>query len=216
LVSAQNLVRNPDFEEMPSCPYNPIYSFLSDTSYLYINHWFTPSSGTPDLFASCFYDSVYFANNCVPETYYTYDMTHNVPGNFIAFQYPKNGNNYIGFTAYIPNQNNYGNEYIGTELISSLVSGKKYCMDAYLSLADARIMTMPYLCSPPPPENYYTTCLALDRMQVYMAPSAIPYQNSFQPLQYLPQIELRNDSQTYLNDTINWMHVSGEYIASGG
>ncbi|UPT66590.1 MAG: T9SS type A sorting domain-containing protein [Sphingobacteriales bacterium JAD_PAG50586_3] len=213
-ANAQNLIKNPSFEEMSSCPYDTIPTNYTGFSYFYIEDWTVPNDGSPDLMSQCFYDTILYDNNCMPPQAWTYSLTNSLPGNWQGFQYPQNGKNYVGLISFIPNQNNYGIEYIGSQLINPL-NNKKYCMSAYLSLADSRNMLAPYLCSPPPPENYSTSCLALNSLQVYLSTTAIPYQNNFEPLPYTPQIELKNTNQNYLNDTTNWMLVYGEYSAIG-
>src|SRR5690554_2353705 len=121
---SQNLVNNPSFEEIKSCPeYWFDFSTVIDC---FVVH---PS---PDIFNICYNDSSFTG----------------VPYNFFGNQHPRTGNSYIGLgfgTFYInPNDSiiidsTYElSEVVGLTLKSSLLSDVKYCVNFYVSLGNRR------------------------------------------------------------------------------
>src|SRR5690242_7252117 len=93
-----NLVPNPGFESMTTCPH--ILSEISDCLYW---HTTTPS---PDYF-----------NRCAPV-----NSQPSVPQNALGFQEPYTGNGYIGVWGYLTNYR----EYVTCELINLLSINTKY------------------------------------------------------------------------------------------
>jgi gliding motility-associated-like protein len=85
-------------------------------------------------------------------------------------------------------------EYIEVQLTDSLISGNSYCISFYVSLAN--------MCS-----------MAITNVGCYLSQAPITSSNTFQ-LPVTPQLE--NQAGNYLSDTMNWMKISGIYIASGG
>ncbi|MBS1585370.1 MAG: SprB repeat-containing protein, partial [Bacteroidetes bacterium] len=98
-ASAQNMVQNGGFEQYSPCP-----NTLSQISHAV--NWDQPSNGTSDYFNTC-------ANP---------NATIGIPQNFAGYQYPFEGNAYIGFY-------NYGGggyrEY-GRGVVTPLVVGQTY------------------------------------------------------------------------------------------
>lgn len=104
----QNLVPNPDFEEIEHCP-TPFGEFML------LTHWFIVTD-TPDLYSTC-------------------EPFVNPFGNFYGKQAPLSGETYPGSLVYINNGSN-AREYFGVKLQSKLVAGVEYCVSFYVSLAD--------------------------------------------------------------------------------
>ena len=105
-VIGQNLIPNPSFEEKTGCPSN--YT----TSYDPIKtvNWYSPSTGTPDLFSSCSLGMM------------------STPRNFAGIAYPPNGQNYVGMYFGSPRETldkNY-REYLTCQLLSPLKKGEEY------------------------------------------------------------------------------------------
>jgi|AntAceMinimDraft_17_1070374.scaffolds.fasta_scaffold22957_2 hypothetical protein len=107
---SQNLVPNPSFEDTICCPHYECQVSCA-------MGWNTYSA-TPDYCNSC--DS--------PPNY-------SVPHNGAGFQYAATGDAYCAFYTYCWVFDNY-REYIGTQLINPLVTGKKYYVSFKVSLAD--------------------------------------------------------------------------------
>jgi len=107
-VDAQNLVKNPGFEEFVKCPEE--YGSLSDFSL----YWKQPTYGSTDYFHSC---------------------SDNMPvnRNFIGQQETFEGEAYAGFYAFGPKDYR---EYLAGELSEKLIKGKKYNFSFRVSLAD--------------------------------------------------------------------------------
>lgn len=122
LVLAQNLVRNPSFEEGEEDFCNPL-PFASMFRH-YVFHWSGPTGGTPDIFSSRIVNKSCWA--AMPST------TPGV-GPRIGSQAPRTGQRFAGIYTYI----DWGyREYMQVELFTPLVPGEYYCASMYVSLAD--------------------------------------------------------------------------------
>ncbi len=106
--SAQNLVKNPSFEEHNKCP-EELGNIDED-----VPHWSRASNGTTDYFNSC-------------------STAMGMPKNFNGYQEAEFGEAYAGL--YLSAPNNY-REYLQGELEQPLKKGSKYQVSFYVSLAD--------------------------------------------------------------------------------
>ncbi len=106
---AQNLVKNPGFELKNGCPDKPGQIGLAAS-------WYNPNNGTPDYF-----------NDCSPGL--EYGTEFNKKGG----QLPHSGHAYAGLQFYYLNRNEFY-EYLQTQLDTSLVRDRLYCISAYVSL----------------------------------------------------------------------------------
>lgn len=125
---------------------------------------------------------------------YSWLPLYRVPYNGFGYQPARTGHAYAGIGVGgegTPNQR----EYIEVMLDSALVAGKKYCVQFYVNLADS---------------SGYAT----DGMGAYLSIDTIKDYSSVVNLPYTPQIS--NSNGNILTDKINWVLISGEYIASGG
>lgn len=111
---AQNLVYNPSFEEIDSCPQLPILGFGPGER---PNGWFC-YNGTPDYF-----------NRCQP-----YGSYGGVPLNIGGWQPPVQGDAYSGMWSYSLNTN-MEHEMIATELLEPLMVGATYYVSFYINAA---------------------------------------------------------------------------------
>lgn len=121
----------------------------------------------------------------------TSNWLNTVPTNYSGYQYPMSGTGYAGFQTWYMTR-----EYLEVQLIDSLVQGQEYCVSFYVSL----------------PERFM---LASDGVGAYFSTNAVYYSTPFYgvlPLQ--PQVE--NPSGNIIVDSINWVLISGSFIATGG
>ncbi len=117
-----------------------------------------------------------------------------VPNNAGGYQDARTGNGYAGMYGALDTVN--GREYIEVALLSPLVANRKYCVAYYVSLAN--------MCQ-----------MAISNMGAYLSVGSLLDSSPFHAIDYVvPQIE--NPNGNYLSDTLNWMLVSGNFIASGG
>ena len=153
---------------------------------------------------------------CLPSTYvmpcrFWYTASNNTPDYFseqpdfncmipapqgtVGYQYARTGIAYVGlFTFFNPPFNNQ-REYIGGILSDTLKQGHEYCVSFYVSVAE---------------EFKYVT----DGIGLYLSvDSAVDYTINTN-LPFIPQIE--NPSGNIIYDTLNWVQISGTYIANGG
>jgi hypothetical protein len=114
---------------------------------------------------------------------------YGVPNNIAGEQSAHSGNAYAGIVMW---EGPY-REYLQTQLLDSLCQGEIYCVQFYVSL---------------PGKAEYATITPQVLFSDLPVISSTPW---FLPLS--PQIF---DTVTILNDTTNWMLVSGEYVANGG
>jgi hypothetical protein len=108
---AQNLVPNPSFEEIESCPQYPILTGYQVGAIP--QHWFS-FSDTPDYF-----------NACV-------DSITSVPSNMVGYQNAFDGQAYTGMATFLPEDHR---EMIGAELFSPLSVGETYYASFYVNAA---------------------------------------------------------------------------------
>lgn len=106
--NAQNLVKNPSFENYIDCP-NALGTFGTQ-----VKNWSTPTNGSTDYFNMC-------------------SKVMSAPENFNGVQHPKSGEAYAGFYFYAPGDYR---EYIQAELTQTLQKDQKYEMEFYVSLAE--------------------------------------------------------------------------------
>lgn len=167
-----NLVPNPSFELYTACP-------TADGQIGFAPPWFNPTQGTPDYYNACYTNGT------------SWDL--DVPANWIGFQNPKTGSAYAGISV---STAKYGEsrEYIEVKLMDSLLSGVKYYVSFYVSLADS----MRY---------------ATDAIGAYISKDSV-LNNNYLHLPYTPQIS--NLQGNIIISKQNWMQVNGEYIAQGG
>ncbi|MFI5220440.1 MAG: T9SS type A sorting domain-containing protein [Bacteroidia bacterium] len=118
-----------------------------------------------------------------------------VPQNVFGYQYPKTGSAMFGFNLYHPLAPFMFREYIEGTLNDTLKQGHKYCVEFFVSLSD-------------------NSTHAIDRFGVYFSEDSIYDWNTSSLLFYNPQIE--NQPGNIITDTMNWVSISGEYIAQGG
>ena len=112
-VSAINLVPNPSFELMTSCP-----TGLSSSQIQGVTLWTAPTMGSPDYFHSCA----------------TGASGVSTPANDFGSQTPHSGQAYAGFV--LRPVNDY-REYLEIPLTAPLAGGVSYDVSFYVSLADA-------------------------------------------------------------------------------
>ena len=108
----QNLVPNPGFETITSCPQT--YGLLCNN---YAPPWGCGNAGTPDLFNVCPLNGIV-----------------GIPANLEGFQYAHTGEGYAGFLAKWIQVNR--REYLLIPLAEPLIAGTWYDLSYYLSLAE--------------------------------------------------------------------------------
>ena len=152
--------------------------------------WQSPSLGNPDLFNKC-------ANYLL--------CSYGVPFNGIGWQYPRTGNSMVGiiYALYIIGNINGANEYIEVQLNDSLIQNKTYIISFYINLADRHNIDS---------TSGSSGLAAIDSMGIYISTIQVYYPTG-STLPLVPQIV---DTSGYYADTVNWMHIEGEYTANGG
>lgn len=108
-ITAQNLVKNPSFEETKRCT-----AFIGEFN-VNMKYWSAPTLGTTDLFDPCL------------------NGESGVPNNYNGVQIAKEGEKYAGF--YLFSDDNY-REYVQGVLYQKLKKGAKYKISFYVSLAE--------------------------------------------------------------------------------
>lgn len=107
----QNLIPNNSFEEIKMCPND----YTMPYQQIKTKVWYSPTSGTPDVFAACGGPKV------------------STPKNYVGFAYPVDGDNYVGLFAGKPNQSDSScyREYLTCKLKANLKKGRKYLFSFY-------------------------------------------------------------------------------------
>ena len=175
---AQNLVPNHSFEVPDSCP--ATHTFLTPGEGPL--HWFS-GGGTPDYYQSC-----------VPPP-----NEASVPHHDYAFQYPQDGDNYIGVTTYELTSGGV-REYAMVPLIQPLTPGQAYSVSFYANAAWNGTDSM-Y------PQHY----LASSHIGALFTMEPRPW-SSLDPW----PLATGNAHVWYpwiIADTVNWTLVSGSFVA---
>jgi gliding motility-associated-like protein len=168
-VKAQiNLVPNGSFEEYNWCPVG-----IADFS---VSDWNLPTGGSSDYFNAC------------------NDTDASVPVNLAGNQVAHTGYAYCGIANGFENPNKNQREYIQTQLLSELITGKEYVFTGFFSLAE---------------NSRY--CLK----NLGFALSNIPIGGSFGSLISFSAIQIFPQSISFCNMT-DWIEVQVNYIAQGG
>ena len=120
------------------------------------------------------------------------------PQSTAGFQYARTGIAYVGlgvFTEHTISAFINKREYVGGILSDTLKQGHEYCVSFYVSVAE---------------EFKYVT----DGIGLYLSvDSAVDYTINTN-LSFVPQIS--NPAGNIIYDTLNWVQISGTYIATGG
>jgi gliding motility-associated-like protein len=116
-----------------------------------------------------------------------------VPSNFLGYQNARTGLAYAGFASYYYCTGSC-REYISVKLDDSLISNISYCVEFYVSLSDSSVN-------------------GLAPIGAFFSKNQINDQSSISYLDSLPQV---TTGTTIINDTANWVLVSGSFIANGG
>jgi gliding motility-associated-like protein len=190
-VFSQNLVVDSSFEDYLTCPitFGMVYCPLAPPSWPQtLTHWFSAVPNSPDYYNSCS-SNMY---STVPNNYY---------GNYPAHT----GQAYAGIVAYgghIVNSITSYREYIECQLTQPLVAGQKYKLSMWVNF-----IVHPYIMSP----GYVSA--ATDRLAAHFSVNQLmalsgPLSNSF--------ISIQSQPAGFLNDSSQWVNITGEYIATGG
>lgn len=175
-IVAQNLVLNPSFEEYENCE-----NWFGGT--LFALDW--DIDGTPDYFNSC--TNALFEMNT--------EGACTIPLNFSGYQYPREGNAYVGIDVFESNPNSLWSEYIIANFSSVLEKDSLYMINFWVSRSNF--------------SGYYTKQLSacLSDTLVYDVVGILDASY------YIPQI---SNGATVLSDTVGWTKVCGLYRAKGG
>ncbi|HEX8516180.1 MAG TPA: T9SS type A sorting domain-containing protein [Bacteroidia bacterium] len=134
------------------------------------------------------YNSADYFNECNGYNYL------DIPVNRFGYQYAHSGNAYTGLISYM--SGGFEREYIEVKLVSPLVLNETYYVQLHVSLAD-------------------TVRYAIENIGVLFTDTLFnPYPSVGVWLTGIPQVE--NSSGNMLNDKINWMTLSGSFVANGG
>jgi gliding motility-associated-like protein len=115
-----------------------------------------------------------------------------VPVNFVGYQWPRTGKGYAGLVTYVqvfPN----ARDYVSIELSDTLTPGQLYCVGYYVSLSNI---------------SQY----ASNAFSAYFSSTPV-LSASGSVLPFIPQFNYRGGVVT---DTLNWVLVDGQFVASGG
>ena len=158
----------------------------------------------PNSIAQIYYANGWYQPTTGSSDYFNqcYDTTigdnyGEVPNNYFGYQNARGaGIAYCGVFAFDysgPISSPTYREYIQVQLSSPLTINQKYFVSLYVSLSDS--------------SRYYT-----DDFGAYFSQSPIS-RTDFDAFSFAPQIE--NPSGFFLSDKINWMKISGAFIAQG-
>jgi len=115
-----------------------------------------------------------------------------VPTNVAGFHWARTGKGYAGIEIRVPSWPN-ARDYIEVALTDSLIKGEKYCVGFYVSLSNLSQYA----------SNSISACLSNN----FISCSTICV------LPFVPQMSCTSSP---ISDTLNWVLVSGSFVANGG
>ncbi|MCW5909377.1 MAG: T9SS type A sorting domain-containing protein [Chitinophagales bacterium] len=187
-LQAQNLVLNPGFETLFSCP-TGFSQFMKCHSWNQLNNAGS-NCPTPDLFAACAPAGGFTSVNA-PSSYFGYQPTHG-------------GSNFAGIILVEQNFPTAGcdsapvlgtyREYIQGQLSSPLLAGEEYCVTFFVSLADSAKW-------------------GTDGIGLYFSNTPVQQDCSNPTLTVTPQLQY---SGAPIMDKVNWTKLQWNYTAAGG
>ncbi len=121
--------------------------------------------------------------------------SYSAPESVFGFQYARTGVAYCGLGVYenLPQFYNY-REYLEGVLVDTLKAGHIYCVSFYVVNGNFN--------------RYYSASIG-----VYFSTDSVYDQSTIYNLSYVPQII---NSNGIIYDTLNWVQVSGTFVAVGG
>ena len=160
------------------------------------NPSFETYSTCPDNFTQINYATGWYsASGGTPDYFNACQTIFNfgVPSNAFGFQMAQEGNGYAGVYVFgiTPAP---AREYIQIQLLDTMQADKPYCVSFYVNRSN-------------------TATIAITQIGAFISTNAVS-SGGYLPLPYVPQII--SPVGYYLNDTLNWMKISGIYIAIGG
>lgn len=121
VVSGQNLVPNPSFEELIRCP----HSFSADRNDFIVPGWFSATKGTPDQFHACSWTEA------------------DVPYNWAGSSNANTGKGYVGIYTWMKRDDeNHYREYIECELAEPLKEGARYRVEFFYKLSSYSVYSV--------------------------------------------------------------------------
>lgn len=121
------------------------------------------------------------------------NTTFGVPSNIFGNQNARTGQAYIGFVTHFGSGN--FREYLQVQLTSPLIAGTSYTASAFLTLSDG-------------------SGWATDGFGFYFSSAIVSGSGTSTPLPLSPQVS--NPSGNYINSWVNWLPVSGNFVATAG
>ncbi len=182
---AQNLVPNPSFEVIDTCPYFPIiFGFQDDSKPMHWEKW----NETPDYF-----------NACV-------DTMAGVPGNLFGFQHAYDGQAYIGMWTYGGGGEPEYREHVGVQLLEPLQPGQTYHLSIRVSAAEGT--TTP----PLPPGTAQNVLWASNNTGLLFTMSPNIWIDFWGP-PFAPRNYAHLRAEQVIADTSDWVLVTGTFTA---
>ena len=186
-----NLIPNPSLEEKDTLATSPILACVP-------KYWYSPNSlGSPDYVDSSFITLNAFVQ--YPLSWSTVNSAYNYWGNYnysnivlTGSQFPQHGSAYMGLHVY------NAVEYIGTELLDSLQTGKAYAFEFHVLLARR-------------------SRLGFDHIGAAFTQDRLTNFNQNDPFQFVfGTFDAGGQTGQCLLDTLNWITVRDTFIAEGG
>lgn len=191
IVFCSFIKSNAQVNLIPNAGFENVTQCSANFGYIYFaGPWFQPNNANGNTTNSSSSD---LFDTCANHIFYP--PATGIPSNYVGYQYAKTGERYAGFAVYTDTMN--WQEYLEVPLMDTLKAGKKYCVEFYLSLSDSSVY-------------------AVSNVGVYFSSDSLLSSGYYYPpiTNVIPQFE--NPISNMLNDTLNWMLVSGNFIASGG
>jgi hypothetical protein len=188
-IQAQNLVVNPSFEQTASnCANFGGEGFRADLN----DTWNNANSNVPG--DSCSSPDLFSPCNEITIPGFPTVSVTAMPNNELGWQYARTGERYVGIITYSLGSNY--REYIQGRTSAPLVTGQQYCVSMFVSKADK----VPY---------------ATNNMGVYFSNNEY-LRDACVDGSLIPVTPHLNYTCAPITDTLNWVRLQWNYVATGG
>lgn len=184
-----NIVPNPSFEDtIGPCDFQ-MAILSSSLAPKHVKNWTTYKYMSPDYYNYC---ANFFPGNPYPNS-------SSVPFNCYGYQHPKTGDAYVGlglyWLNYLPDSVQISSELAVVKLKQPLKSNHCYYGEFYASSGDINAIVI--------------NQLGMLLSQTTNTTNPFVYDNVIQP-------QIQWDTTKVFNDTLNWVKISGTFVAQGG
>ena len=175
-----NLVPNPSFEDTVDCEVSTQCSLLKAVG------WYNPNTATPDVWD---FDQSRYCGNPIDTSSSSSQST--------GFEWPSDGIRHAGFLCWFGPGSSFSKDYLGAQLIQTMVAGQAY--------------RVAFKCSRMDHYKY-----AIDGISVYFGSTMVQENHPNHLTSVTPQLHLSDPNSPFLVQSDGWLQLADTFVAVGG